>query len=395
MSEGINVRVTKHGKRRYFVMFYDCPHTGKRFSRSTRKTVRREAVKEAGKWQEQLEKGAYQPRSKLSWEAFQVRFELERMPSLAPKTQAAIDSALVHLVEHVANGKPASLRLHAVDAQALSRLQAKLREKGLRETSIACHLRHIRMALVWAVKMKFIREVPDIEMPKLPKGSRQMRGAPITAQQFQSMLDAVAVVRPNDSEFWTYLMRGLWLSGLRLGEALSLSWDRNDLLSVDLTGKHPRLRILAEGQKSRKDELLPLVPDACAWLLETEPSDRYGKVFAVPRGENGRPYSLDRVSKVITAIGKQAGVIVNSEEGRKVKYASAHDLRRSFGNRWAPRVAPAVLQKLMRHASISTTMSFYVDLDADVLAANLWENHGVGTFIGTTEQNATGEGKEA
>jgi len=32
------------------------------------------------------------------------------------------------------------------------------------------------------------------------------------------------------------------------------------------------------------------------------------------------------------------------------KYASAHDLRRSFGTRWAKRVMPVVLQKLMRHS---------------------------------------------
>ena len=41
-------------------------------------------------------------------------------------------------------------------------------------------------------------------------------------------------------------------------------------------------------------------------------------------------------------------------------YASAHDLRRSFGFRWAKRVMPLILQKLMRHADITTTMEFYV-----------------------------------
>ena len=55
-----------------------------------------------------------------------------------------------------------------------------------------------------------------------------------------------------------------------------------------------------------------------------------------------------------------------------MKYASAHDLRRSFGNRWAKRVMPAVLQQLMRHESIDTTMGYYVDLDADELAEDLY-----------------------
>ena len=36
---------------------------------------------------------------------------------------------------------------------------------------------------------------------------------------------------------------------------------------------------------------------------------------------------------------------------------------------------PAVLQRLMRHADIATTMGYYVDLDTDVMADELWANH--------------------
>ncbi len=44
----------------------------------------------------------------------------------------------------------------------------------------------------------------------------------------------------------------------------------------------------------------------------------------------------------------------------------------AMAKRWARRVAPAILQKLMRHASIQTTMAFYVDLDVDEMADELW-----------------------
>ena len=65
------------------------------------------------------------------------------------------------------------------------------------------------------------------------------------------------------------------------------------------------------------------------------------------------------------------------------KYASGHDLRRSFGNRWASRVKPPVLQRLMRHASIQTTLTYYVDLDADEVADGLWEaEKSVGNILG-------------
>jgi integrase len=45
---------------------------------------------------------------------------------------------------------------------------------------------------------------------------------------------------------------------------------------------------------------------------------------------------------------------------------SLHDLRRSFGSRYAAVVPAPVLQRLMRHADIKTTLAFYTNVD-DVL----------------------------
>ena len=73
-----------------------------------------------------------------------------------------------------------------------------------------------------------------------------------------------------------------------------------------------------------------------------------------------------------SAIGRRAKVVVNKAEG---KFASAHDLRRSFGTRWASKVKPATLQLLMRHKSIETTLKYYVAQDADDVADELWREH--------------------
>jgi len=74
------------------------------------------------------------------------------------------------------------------------------------------------------------------------------------------------------------------------------------------------------------------------------------------------------------------------EIGGKVKYASAHDCRRGFGTRWAKRVMPAVLQRLMRHRNIDTTMKYYVGIQADDVAADLWGKYhgGTGNSFGNT-----------
>ena len=64
-------------------------------------------------------------------------------------------------------------------------------------------------------------------------------------------------------------------------------------------------------------------------------------------------------------------MVVNKDEG---KFASAHDFRRAFGTRWASRVKPPVLQRLMRHRNIQTTLNYYVALDADDIADELWQS---------------------
>ena len=45
---------------------------------------------------------------------------------------------------------------------------------------------------------------------------------------------------------------------------------------------------------------------------------------------------------------------------------------------------PTMLQKLMRHDSIETTLRYYVHLDADEMAEELWKaSKNINTFINT------------
>ena len=110
----------------------------------------------------------------------------------------------------------------------------------------------------------------------------------------------------------------------------------------------------------------------------------------------------------MTAIGRKASVVVGQTEklvdqdGKRIKmavklFAGAHDLRRGFCSHWAKRLMPAVLQRLARHAHISTTMGFYVTLDAADMANDLWAGHAatlgntpaVGNTLGNSAQETT------
>ncbi len=221
--------------------------------------------------------------------------------------------------------------------------------------------------------MDMLPEVPEVAMPRKAKGMTLMRGRPLKADEFKKMVTATKVVRPRDWQCWQYYLEGLWLSGLRLEESTVLSWDDEAEISVDLSGRRPRLRIYAEADKGQRDRLLPMTPDLARFLLRTPKGQRLGTVFRLIGLSTGKPITPKRVSRIVSAIGKKAGIVVNEAEE---KYGSAHDLRRSFGTRWASRVKPATLQLLMRHKSIETTLKYYVSQDADEVADQLWEQYG-------------------
>jgi len=147
------------------------------------------------------------------------------------------------------------------------------------------------------------------------------------------------------------------------------------------------LRIQQHAQKSRRFELLPIAPEFGEFLVSTPSKERRGFVFdprPLKKPFEVRP-SAEWVGKIITRIGKKAGVKVTDK-----KFASAHDLRRAFGTRWSLVVMPAVLQALMRHKSIQTTMQFYVGRNAESIADQVWKSAAGNTF-GNTAQKPTSE----
>lgn len=108
-------------------------------------------------------------------------------------------------------------------------------------------------------------------------------------------------------------------------------------------------------------------------ILAVDPNERQGYFFnPLPRdGRWEERLQTDWVSKLICKFGNLAKVKVadgRRKRGAAPKFASAHDLRRAFGFRWSHRVLPPVLQELMRHSDIKTTMEFYAGRHASVAA---------------------------
>jgi integrase len=395
MSEEIKVHVVDYGAGRNLMMRYRDPYTGRHVAKTTGTRNEKEALREAAKWEDDLRNGRYKSPSRVTWEEFRDKYESEVARGLAKGTQIRISGVFDGVEEHI---NP--VRVRDVTAERLSHYVKKLRKAGLKDSTIASHLAHLRAALGYAVEWGYLATLPKLPRQHRVKAAKTMKGRPITLEEFERMLTATeAVVGPEAAPSWKRLLNGLWCSGLRISEAIALHWNRDDApggkcLEVDLSGRRPMLRIPADLDKGNKERLLPIAPEFAAFLEKTPAAERTGAVFSIQRRRQRYPgeMRLIHVSATISDIGRKAGVKVNADTG---KTASAHDLRRAFGQRWAARVMPQILMQLMRHEDISTTMKFYVGREAETTADVIWAAvEKVGNTAGNTrpkKRNAVSE----
>lgn len=365
------VSVVKKSRYRFLMLRYR-PADGPEQLRSSGTTVRREAERAAARWEAELADSlahASRPGS-TSWAEFVDRYERQSLWGLADASALRADLVLRRFAREMA-----PQTVGDVTSAVVSTFASGLRGAGLAEATIESYLLQLHAALSWAWQTDLIPALPKFPRIKRSRGGggqkKAMRGRALTSEEFGRMLAAVPQVLTQDvAPAWERLLRGLWLSGLRLEESINLWWDRPDRLSVDLTGRRPFLLIPAAEEKGNQDRIWPVTPDFAEFLLATPPGERQGLVFFLPRQKAaGEVPSKHWVSRTITEIGRAAGVVVDARTG---KPASAHDLRRSFGARWAPLVMPQVLMELMRHSSIVTTMRFYVGRQALATADTVW-----------------------
>ena len=79
-------------------------------------------------------------------------------------------------------------RLAKLTPQVMSQFQAEARKEGMKATTLARHLRHIKAALRWGERQGLMVKAPAIEMPKLAKGQSLAKHRPVTAEEFDRMI---------------------------------------------------------------------------------------------------------------------------------------------------------------------------------------------------------------
>lgn len=353
--------------RKFYYVEWTVPGKKCRVRRSTRKRVKRDADRTAQKIIDEW----FARRGRVgdeAWGTFREAHEEEAQLAVKRHTRNTFGIVFNAIEEHIA-----PVVMSDLTPRAISKLQARWRAKKIEETSIRTYLTHLQWALKWAKSQGMIGEIPAIEFPQ---ASDKAKGRAISEEEFDRVIAAVpkVITNPDAVPSWERLLRGLWCSSLRLNELLMLSWDDPTGIRVDLDGDFPAMIIPCGDDKAGENRIIPIPKDCAAVFAQTQKDVRRGKVFVLvnqrKRPDGGVPANMQYISAKICRIGQAAGVIVGKYAAKgKLKYASAHDLRRSAGRRWARQVRNILdLQSLMRHKDIRTTRKYYVHEDAADLA---------------------------
>jgi integrase len=337
----VAVWVQRFQDRRHLMLQWFDPETGRRKSRSSGSDDEREAERARADLEYELNHGKYQEASRMTWERFRELFEAEYVAGKRLNTRRNYFATL-DLLEKICN--PRSLK--GVNERTVSLFVAGLRKEpgrrkgseGMMASSIKVRLQFLHTALSWAVGQKMLPAVPKFPVVKVPKKDPQ----PVPVEIFERIL-----LKARDENMRAYLLTG-WLAGLRLSEALELEWEATaEAPYLDLI--RDRIILPAEFVKADKDQWLPLDPELRK-VLEVLPR-RGRKVFHFANSR-GVPLTANGVSQRVANLARKAGVLITMKA-----------LRRGFGCRYAGKVSAHVLQRLMRHASLKTTMDYYANID--------------------------------
>ena len=208
----------------------------------------------------------------------------------------------------------------------------------------------------------------DVEVQRNPMELVRIKGATkrlrkprcLTVEEFQRFLAHL------EGAFRTMALVCISF-GLRISECLALRWSDVDWLNSKLTVERGIVRQVVGGVKTEYSGRGMTIDPAMlavlkAWRQETEFAGEGDWVFASPLKLGRLPWSYPWVWRVFSKAARDAGI----------GSLGTHTMRHSYRS-WLDAVGTpiAVQQKLMRHASITTTMNIY----GDVVTSEMAEAH--------------------
>lgn len=205
--------------------------------------------------------------------------------------------------------------------------------RTVQPTTVNRNLRDLRAFLGWCQERGWIARLPRVRLLKQERDEVRF----FSPDQMEKLLAAAREVEISGVRFDLFLRVLLW-SALRIGEALSLSWENVDLA-------YRQLAVPGKRTKTGKPVYVPLsLP-----LLET--------LKALPKPRRGPLFPWSQASGHLHACWQQTVARAG------VPYLKLHALRHTAATMLVDAgLKPHQLQQML-HASLATTLKYYVGTD--------------------------------
>ncbi|MGO9539439.1 MAG: tyrosine-type recombinase/integrase [Terriglobales bacterium] len=237
----------------------------------------------------------------------------------------------------------ASARLHTIDPELIERYIQHCRNSDppFMAGSINNHLRALRRGLHLAVEWRVLHKVPKITL--LPSSEERNRKFIISED---TLTDILNEARDDDGGLmFSLLVMVLVDTGLRLSEALNLTWD-----DVSFTPKDNAARGYIHVTASKSDagvRFVPLTGRARGCLAECKKRSKCEFVFTAIKGK--RKLSAKWSSEQFRRIREKLGL----------PWAVIHSCRHTFLTRLGEAGADAYsIQRLAGHSSVTISQKY-------------------------------------
>jgi integrase len=224
-------------------------------------------------------------------------------------------------------------------------------EKGVDRTkkTIANHLIVFISMLNFAGDMKWIREVPKIRKPKIPKNGHVFTYLR-DDEEIRIFLQAAKMQGMNVFVFYAMAI----FTGMRAGELAGVHW-----VDIDFNTRRICVRnSFSNPTKSENVRYVPILDPLLPILKEWHSLKHSELVFTTNRGTMIRE-SARIFQEIFQDTLKLAGFKKTSRNGKEVHFIRMHDLRHTFASHWMMKGGDIYrLQKVLGHASIEMTQRY-------------------------------------
>jgi len=213
--------------------------------------------------------------------------------------------------------------------QNIEKYISSLRKKNISNSSINRKLSTLKNFLKFLHSEKIVKDI-NLDIFESLKNSKKIPKA-ISKEEINKIFDSLNNSESLNKNIYIIILKLMYLSGLRISEALSLKWS--DLSKTDMT-----FNIYGKGSKERKSYLTSDFLDTLNSLKKDEVF-----IFCI----EGKRISVRSVNKFLDKAYK---------EGLIEYKISSHIFRHSFATSMLENDADIRhIQKLLGHSSISTT----------------------------------------